>query len=504
MPTPVLRPWDDEVNIPGSSNISNKKRRVTPTNAAVANVKTEVGGAIRPEERTNATMDTDTNSSKKNSLTNDIGATITEKIFRDMAVGGHVYESSGGKIADAERNRNRDGEASSKVPSKENSFFARLDELKAYKEKHGRLRVTKKVDLPVQTLSSEEQRKASTTPVLRPWDEENMTGSNNKKRRVRTIALTNETAGDDGAIRLEERINAMDAAAKHSLPESIGATEVAIVSISKPSEVDTIENDDHNVTPSFNSTQNDFQPLRQNHGGEGLQPVEQSHDELDIVQQMDNLQEKERLKPSKPKVITTPFFDRVDELKAYKDEHGHLKLNHKKDKSLYDFCYNVRQSRKRKGSYTLDDNRIAALDAIGFKWGKSSLEKFIDQVDELKAYKERHGHLNVHHLEDRSLYMFCYHVRQARRVPKCTRTKLTEDRVAALDAIGFDWKLEAGASSSVASKDDKQKYTAESSVQPPSTEAAGVSSRGRTRKMSRAMAESVSQQAFYEDAIGFN
>ena len=67
------------------------------------------------------------------------------------------------------------------------------------------------------------------TPVLRPWDDENMTGSNNKKRRVRTIALTNETAGADGAIRLEERTNAMDAATKHSLPKSIGATEVAIV-----------------------------------------------------------------------------------------------------------------------------------------------------------------------------------------------------------------------------------------------------------------------------------
>ena len=178
------------------------------------------------------------------------------------------------------------------------------------------------------------------TPVLRPWDDENMTGSNNKKRRVRTIALTNETAGDDGAIRLEERINAMDAAAKHSLPESIGATEVAIVSISKPSEVDTIENDDHNVTPSFNSTQNDFQPLRQNHGGEGLQPVEQSHDELDIVQQMNNLEQNERLKPSYPNAVILKqkndkgFFSRVDKLGAYKEKHGHLNVREKENQSL--------------------------------------------------------------------------------------------------------------------------------------------------------------------------
>ena len=213
-------------------------------------------------------------------------------------------------------------------------------------KKYGHLKVSKKKDLPVQTLSSEEQRKAShvishnlistmPTPVLRPWDDENMTGSNDKKRRVRTIALTNETAGADGSIRLEERTNAMDAATKHSLPKSIGATEVAIVSISKPTEMDTIENEDHNVTPSCNSTQNVFQPHRQNHGGEGLQPVEQSHDELDIVQQMNNLEQNERLKPSYPNAVILKqkndkgFFSRVDKLGAYKEKHGHLNVREK-------------------------------------------------------------------------------------------------------------------------------------------------------------------------------
>jgi hypothetical protein len=332
MPTPVLLPWEDEMNI--ITGGKNKKRRVTTTNAFVTNVRTEVDGAIRQEERINATMDTNANSSKKHSLTKDIGATITEKIVRDMAAGGHdVYESLGGKIVDAERNR--DGEAStSTVPSKENSFFARLDELKAFKVKHGHLRVSKKKDLPVQTLLSVEQRKAShvishnlistmPTPMLRPWDDENMTGSNNKKRRVRTIALTNETVG---AIQLEERINPMDAAAdskSHSPTESIGATELGSMCISMPTEVDTIDNEDHNVTPSFHSSQNDFQPHRQSHGGEGLQPVEQSHDELNIIQQMDNLEKNVRLKPSalisdKSKREYSPrgFFARVDELKV--------------------------------------------------------------------------------------------------------------------------------------------------------------------------------------------
>ena len=72
---------------------------------------------------------------------------------------------------------------------------------------------------------------------------------------------------------------------------------------------------------------------------------------------------------------------------------------------------------------------------------------FFDRVDELRAYKEKHGHLNVREKEDQSLYGFCSNVRKSRRAiisgkrRKRTPIKLTEDRIAALDAIGFDWKL---------------------------------------------------------------
>ena len=190
-----------------------------------------------------------------------------------------------------------------------------------------------------------------------------------------------------------------------------------------------------------------------------VQPVQQSRYRKEvIIQRMDNLQEDECHKHSEPNKSKQEknFFSRVDELKAYKDEHGHLNVRQKENQSLYGFCFNVRQSRIGKGKRTLDDNRIAALDAIGFKWEMVDTRAvFFARVDELRAYKEERGHLKVNQKGDKSLYMFCNHVRQARRVPKCTRTKLTEDRIAALDAIGFDWKLEAGASSSVASKDDK-------------------------------------------------
>jgi len=97
----------------------------------------------------------------------------------------------------------------------------------------------------------------------------------------------------------------------------------------------------------------------------------------------------------------------------------------------------------------LTEDRIAALDAIGFDWQldaqPSNRIDFFSRVDELEAYKKKHGHLNVQCKEDESLYVFCCQLRFSRRAiasGKGTASyKLTDDRIAALDAIGFDWQL---------------------------------------------------------------
>jgi putative heme iron utilization protein len=165
------------------------------------------------------------------------------------------------------------------------------------------------------------------------------------------------------------------------------------------------------------------------------------------------------------------FFTQVDKLRAYKEKHGHLNMSHKEvvshkeDRSLYYFCNHVRQSRQgKKGTYMIDDGRIAALDAIGFNWnpGTSSTaattdDTFLARVDKLKAYKEKHGHINIRKKENESLYGFCRNLRQSRTALVTGKGKihnrLDDDRIAALDAIGFDWN--PGASTTVASKDDK-------------------------------------------------
>jgi len=84
---------------------------------------------------------------------------------------------------------------------------------------------------------------------------------------------------------------------------------------------------------------------------------------------------------------------------------------------------------------TVESERKSRVDA-------SSSASFLSRVDKLRAYKEKHGHFNVREKEDSSLYNFAKNMRFARKNPKASKRKLTEDRIAALDAIGFDWNCQ--------------------------------------------------------------
>jgi len=133
------------------------------------------------------------------------------------------------------------------------------------------------------------------------------------------------------------------------------------------------------------------------------------------------------------------FEERIEQLRAYKEKHGHLSVTRNEDKGLYHFSVNIRQARKNAG---ITDDRIASLDALGFDWilKKGNQMPFERRIEQLKAYKEKHGHLNVTQNEDKKLAAFCHHIRFSRRNPEKRGTKLTDDRIASLDALGFDWK----------------------------------------------------------------
>ena len=70
-------------------------------------------------------------------------------------------------------------------------------------------------------------------------------------------------------------------------------------------------------------------------------------------------------KRGKPKV---DFEDRIEQLRIFKAHFGHLNVREKLDKRLYEFCRRTRRGRRGKGSAKITEERIAALDAIGFDW----------------------------------------------------------------------------------------------------------------------------------------
>ena len=88
----------------------------------------------------------------------------------------------------------------------------------------------------------------------------------------------------------------------------------------------------------------------------------------------------------------------------------------------------------------LSDDRIARVEALGFDWNINT-KSFAQRMDDLRAYKENHGHVDVKKSDDRSLYDFCYNIRKARNNPGKSRMLISEERIASMDALGFDWRM---------------------------------------------------------------
>ena len=131
------------------------------------------------------------------------------------------------------------------------------------------------------------------------------------------------------------------------------------------------------------------------------------------------------------------FEHRIKELEAFKAKHGHVNVTVKHDKSLYGFCANVRTARRGRSSRPIAEDRIKALDELGFTWEDTN-KSFEERIEELEALKEKHGHVRATLKHDKSLHGFCAKVRSARRGTGAPKV-FTEDQIKALDELGFAW-----------------------------------------------------------------
>ena len=69
-------------------------------------------------------------------------------------------------------------------------------------------------------------------------------------------------------------------------------------------------------------------------------------------------------------------WQRLEDLKAYQREHGHVNVKLSEDKSLYQFCASAKHSLLHpEKSTTMADEKIASLSSLGFTWAKQAYNK---------------------------------------------------------------------------------------------------------------------------------
>ena len=126
-------------------------------------------------------------------------------------------------------------------------------------------------------------------------------------------------------------------------------------------------------------------------------------------------------------------------LAAYKAQHGDCRVPQgwPENPSLGTWVSNQRTGRK---AGKLSADRVARLEALGFEWDLRATD-WDNNFATLAAYKAKHGDCRVPNVwpPNPSLGVWVSNQRTGRKAGK-----LSADRVARLEALGFEWALRAG------------------------------------------------------------
>ena len=137
---------------------------------------------------------------------------------------------------------------------------------------------------------------------------------------------------------------------------------------------------------------------------------------------------------------------RIDELLEFKKEHGHCRVppTYQKNPELAQWVLNLRQNYRLREEHRLvilSEERINELTAYGFEWDTRIL-KWSDRFEELRAFSNHHGHVRVPKLypENPQLGRWVSTQRtQYRNFKEGKKSKLNEEQVTQLEAVGFQW-----------------------------------------------------------------
>lgn len=150
-------------------------------------------------------------------------------------------------------------------------------------------------------------------------------------------------------------------------------------------------------------------------------------------------------------LTTNRWEKRLEELRTYKEEHGHtdVPMEHPK---LGVWVFNQREAYEFERE-TMPQDRIDALDALGFnwnRWGRKRLKAREDawdvQFNKLVDYMKEHGHSNIsqHDKEHDKLGKWVKNQRYEYRKyhnKGLGPSRLGRDRIDKLNEIKFQWRL---------------------------------------------------------------
>lgn len=138
------------------------------------------------------------------------------------------------------------------------------------------------------------------------------------------------------------------------------------------------------------------------------------------------------------------FQERLAELQAYKERHGHCNIVKQDMQKLYAWTQSVRKAYGemlvgKSPSIELTDDMISELESIGFEWNLGRANLFSRNLEKLKEFKNRHGDCKVTNTDSsKLLYAWCLKLRKWKDSPDPLE-KLSNYQIRELDKLGFEW-----------------------------------------------------------------
>lgn len=147
----------------------------------------------------------------------------------------------------------------------------------------------------------------------------------------------------------------------------------------------------------------------------------------------------------KPNKYEIAWQNRIYELISFKEEHGSCHVPYNVNPKLSSWVssqrYNYKQNKD--GKRSLNAERIKQLNEIGFVWEarESSQNTFEKRLDELRNFKNNHGHCHVSIKENPALAGWIQNqIKCYSKLEQGKKTDITEERVKELLLLGIEFE----------------------------------------------------------------